>query len=51
MKKTKNWSEEEISFLRKNANSLTTKEIANKLNRSRYAVYQKMRLLGLYKQK
>ena len=48
MSKTKTWTKDEISFLEKNAQFLTTKELSNKLNRTRYAVYQKLRMLGLY---
>ena len=42
------WSKEEILFLKEKRNLLSTGEIAVKLGRTRYGVYQKMKSLGLY---
>jgi hypothetical protein len=41
------WSEDEDRFLRDNSNKLTIPEASNLLNRSKYAVYQRVKLLQL----
>jgi hypothetical protein len=46
--KRKPWTEEELKFLRENINRLSTNAIAQRLGRSRYAVYIKARQEGIY---
>lgn len=41
------WSDDEDRFLKDNSNRLTIPEASNLLNRSKYAVYQRVRFLQL----
>jgi predicted ArsR family transcriptional regulator len=47
IKKQKKWTDSEISILLKNHKSKKTSEIAKIIGRSRYAVYMKMKAIGL----
>ncbi len=48
LKKSKTrWSDEEDRFLKDNSHKLTIPEASNLLNRSKYAVYQRVKFLQL----
>ena len=47
MKVTKSWTAEEIKFIRDHKETLTTSEMSSRMNKSRTAVYSKMRRLGM----
>jgi len=48
---TKKWTKKEIRFLKENYISITVEDIANKLNRNKRSIYNKLHWLGLLKTK